>query len=197
MRHNVSEITDLIKDRRTVYPEQYSSRKVHRELVEKILNNALWAPTHALTQPWRFKVYMNGSQAAVGQWMADYYKSNCAEEHFSQAKFDKYIARMERSSVVIALCMKRQETKKLPEWEEVAAVSMAVQNMYLTCTAYGLGSYWSTGGGSLSDGMKEFLKLEGEDRCLGFFFIGYPEIDWPKGQRRPLEYVTEWMDEQS
>ena len=32
----------------------------------------------------------------------------------------------------------------VPEWEEIAAVSMAVQNMYLTCTANNIGCYWSS-----------------------------------------------------
>jgi nitroreductase len=194
MRYNLSEITEVIRDRRTVYPEQYSTRKVHREIVENVLNNALWAPTHGMTQPWRFKVFMDGAQTELGQFMADNYKSTAVPEKFSQGKFDKYMSRMQKATVVVAICMKRQESERIPEVEEIAAVACAVQNMYLTCTAYGIGGYWSTGGGAYSDEMKGFLKLEGKDRCLGFFFMGYPEGDWPKGQRRPLEYVTEWME---
>ena len=59
MRHNLSEINEVIKDRRTIYPETYSDRKVHKEQIELLLNNALWAPTHGMTQPWRFKVFMD------------------------------------------------------------------------------------------------------------------------------------------
>ena len=57
MRYNLSEITELIRNRRTIYPEQFSDRKVHLEQIELILNNAQWAPTHGNTQPWRFVVF--------------------------------------------------------------------------------------------------------------------------------------------
>ena len=46
MKYNLSEITEVIKNRRTIYPEQYSDRSIHREIVEDVLNNGVWAPTH-------------------------------------------------------------------------------------------------------------------------------------------------------
>ena len=61
MKYNLSEITEVIKNRRTIYPEMYSTRKVHKEIIEDLLNNAIWAPTHGLTQPWRFTVFMEDS----------------------------------------------------------------------------------------------------------------------------------------
>jgi nitroreductase len=94
---------------------------------------------------------------------------------------------------VIAIGMKRQETEKIKEIEEIEAVACAVQNMHLTCTAYGLGAYWSTGGATYSNEMKAFLNLEEKDKCLGFFYIGYPQGEWPTQSRRPIEYVTEWV----
>jgi nitroreductase len=66
--------------------------------------------------------------------------------------------------------------------------------MYLTCTAYGLGSYWSSPKYVYSEEMKAFLNLGDKDKCLGMFFMGYPEGEWPKSHRKPLEYVTEWFD---
>ena len=62
MKYNLSEITDLIKDRRTIYPEQFSDRKIQKDQITHILNNALWAPTHGNTQPWRFVVFTEDSR---------------------------------------------------------------------------------------------------------------------------------------
>ncbi|MGY8931922.1 MAG: nitroreductase family protein [Flavobacteriales bacterium] len=39
------------------------------------------------------------------------------------------------------ICMSRDENEVIPEWEELAATSMSVQNMWLTCTSYDLGCY--------------------------------------------------------
>ncbi len=194
MKYNLSEITEVIQNRRTIYPETFTNRVVHREIIEHVLNNAIWAPTHGMTQPWRFKVFINEGLERLGNFMAAHYKATTTPEKFLQSKFDKYLNRAKNGSVVIAICMERQKSERIPEVEEVAAVACAVQNMYLTCTAYGLGALWSTGGGTYSEEMKQFLQLGEKDRCLGFFFIGYPEKEWPKGQRQPIEYKTEWIE---
>ena len=49
MRHNLSDTTALIKDRRSISPEQFSDRRVHKEILEEILTNGTWAPTHGMT----------------------------------------------------------------------------------------------------------------------------------------------------
>ena len=193
MKYNLSEITEVIRARRTIKPEQYSNRKVHKEIVANILKNGLWAPTHGMTQPWRFKVFTDDGLGRLGQFMADSYKA-AAGDSFMEAKCEKYRSRPAMSSVVIAICMARQETQKIPEIEEVEAVACAVQNMHLTCTAYGLGGYWSTGATIYSEGMRQFLDLAEHDKCLGLFYIGYPEGEWPESHRRPLEYVADWID---
>ncbi|MFN3342614.1 MAG: nitroreductase [Flavobacteriales bacterium] len=194
MKYNLSEITAVIQDRRTIAPEFFGDRKVPREIVEKILNNAIWAPNHGMTQPWRFKVFMGDSIAKFGEAHAELYKASVNETDFDPGKYSKLKDRPLLSSVIIAICMKRNEAGKIPEIEEVEAVACAVQNMYLTCTAYGLASYWGSGGMTYSEGMKEYLGLGAQDKCLGFFYIGYPKGEWPKGQRRPIEYVTDWME---
>jgi len=42
----------------------------------------------------------------------------------------------------IAICMQRHH--EVPEWEEVAAVACAAQNMQLVATALGVAGYWSS-----------------------------------------------------
>jgi nitroreductase len=194
MRYNLSEITEVIKNRRTIFPEQFSQRKVPKEIVEKILNNAIWAPNHGMTQPWRFKVFMEGGIEKLASFQAEHYKEISPADKYDEGKYEKLRSRPKLASVVIAICLNRQESGKIPEIEEIEAVACAVQNMYLTCTAYGLGAYWGSGGVTYTPGMKKFLGLEEKDKCLGFFYIGYPEIEWPKGQRKPIEYVTEWIE---
>ena len=195
MKYNVSEVTEVIQNRRSIKPEKFTARKVHKEIISSILTNALWAPTHGMTQPWRFKVFTGEGLTQLGTFMAELYKSSTTPEQFLQAKYDKYLKRMDATSVAIAICMERQESEKIPEVEEIAAVACAVQNMHLSATAYGLGGYWSTGGGVYTDEMKGFLKLGAADRCLGLFFLGYPAEEWPQSHRRPLEYMVEWIEE--
>jgi len=195
MKYNLSEITEVIKNRRSISPESYSDRKVHREIVENILSNGTWAPSHGMTEPWRFKVFMGEGMKKLEAFLPDLYKSSTDPATFSQKKFDKILLRTQEVSVIVAICMERDRTDRIPEIEEVEAVACAVQNMYLTATAYGVGGFWSSPKFVYSDAMKDFLGLEAQDKCLGLFYMGYPKEEWPKSHRKPLEYVTEWIFE--
>ncbi len=196
MKYNLSEITELIRNRRTIFPEQYSSRKVHREQIELIINNALWAPTHGNTQPWRFHVFTEGGLQKLSDFLGKTYLEVIPAELQNDMKLAKLVSRPLRSSVVIAVSMVRQPESKIMELEEVEAVACAIQNMYLTCTAYGLGGFWSTPKLIYTKEMNDFLELGEQDKCLGLFYVGYPDIEWPKAHRKPLEYVTKWVSEE-
>jgi nitroreductase len=195
MRYNLSEITEIIKDRRTIYPEFFSDRKVHKEQIERILNNAIWAPTHGMTQPWRFQVFMDEGKDKLGQFMKALYLQKIPKEEQSEIKLNRMTDRPKRASAIIVVNMERQKEERIPEIEEIEAVACAVQNMYLTCTAYGLGGFWSTPKLIYTKEMNDFLGLGEKDRCLGLFYVGYPAQEWPKGQRKPIEYVTKWITE--
>jgi nitroreductase len=194
MKYNLSEITEVIRNRRSIAPEKFSSRKVHREQIELMLNNALWAPTHGLTQPWRFRVFMGDGVDRIRQFVPDLYQRITPAEKFSTAKFERMALRLQKSSAVIAVCMERDPTGKIDETEEIEAVACAVQNMMLTATAYGLGTFWSTPKLLNHEESLRFFDLKVGDRCLGLIYVGYPEGERPVQHRRPLEYVTHWID---
>ena len=108
-------------------------------------------------------------------------------------KLAKLIRRPLLASAVVAVSMKRQKESKILEIEEIEAVACAIQNMHLSCTAYGLGGFWSTPKLMYSSEMNDFLELDEIDKCLGLFYIGYPSIDWPTAHRKPLEFNTKWI----
>jgi nitroreductase len=194
MKYNLSEITEVIKNRRTIKPEDFSERKVQQDIIENILENAKWAPTHGLTQPWFFKVFTDNGIDKLAEFQSEKYREITPCAQFNLKKYNQLKNRPKLASVIIAICMKRKEGTNIPEIEDIEAVACAVQNMHLVATAYGLGAYWGSGGLTYHEEMKQFLNLGKEDKCLGFFYLGYPKIEWPKGQRRPIEYYTEWVD---
>lgn len=195
MRFNVSEINECIRTRRSIYPVQFSKRKVHKELIETLIENARWAPTHKLTQPWRFKVFHDAGAVKFGEDHAEMYKSRTPEADFKPVKYRKLKDNGARSSAIIAIIMKRDEKESIPEEEEIASVAAAVQNMHITCNAYGLAAYWGSGGCTYTPEMKEYLNLGEKDKCLGFFHVGYPDVDWPrKTPRKQRGEIAEWIE---
>jgi len=195
MRFDLSEITDLIRDRRTIYPEQFTDRVVQKEMVENILTNGLWAPTHGKTQPWRFQVFYEEGRQKLREKIERIYNEINNEEIFPKRKLEKLLKRFETTSVIVALIMKRTPETRIPEIEEIEAVSCAAQNIMLTSTAYGLGAFWSSPGFIYTHHANHAFNLENEDKLLGLMYFGYPDVEWPKGHRKPLEYVTEWINE--
>ena len=194
MKYNLSEITEIIKNRRTIYPQFYSSRKVHKEIIEHLLQNATWAPTHGMTQPWRFKVFTEESRKTLSDTLSMLYKELTPIENFREDKFAKMQARPFQASAAIVAYMKRGDNPKIPEIEEISSVACAIQNLCLTATAYGIGSFWSTPKIIYTKEMNEFLKISDVDKCMGIIYLGYPNDEWPKGQRKPIEYLTEWYN---
>jgi nitroreductase len=194
MKYSLSEITDIIKDRRTIYPEFFSERKVHKEMVEKLLNNAIWAPTHGMTQPWRFTVFMNEGLQLLSNVLSGIYQAKYSGDAFNEMKYNKLKQRPLKASAVIAIVVEYDAKGKISELDDTLAVACAVQNMMLTATAYGLGAFWATPGIIKEQEINEFLKIE-NGKCLGFLYLGYPAGEWPKSQRKPIEYITKWIEQ--
>jgi|UniRef100_K3XA83 nitroreductase len=187
---------ELIKHRRSIFPQDYDkSRKVSKEILEKILESANWAPTHARTEPWRFIVFSTPEALQrLGQFEADLYKKMVPPHMFMEKKYKKKIEAKLDSSYVIAICMKRQESEKLPEIEEVCATACAVQNLHLSAAGHGVGGYWSSGPPIFSNEMKEFLGLGEKDKCLGLFYVGYPKPGHvAHGARKSIKDKVQWV----
>src|SRR5215212_8882916 len=146
MEYNAEEFDRLVRNRRSVFPKQFEEgKKIPDEIVRKILENAIWAPTHGLTEPWHFVVFTAEGLKKLAKFQSELYKISAGEK-FNEDKYRNLQQNPLWASDVIGLCMKRDTNKKIPEVEEIAAVSAAVQNIYLPVTAYGLGGYWTTGG---------------------------------------------------
>lgn len=188
-----AQVNELIRKRRSIFPKTYTSRPIEREVVEQVLENANWAPNHKRTEPWRFKVITGGGLERLANFMANWYKEHTPEEKFSEVKFKKLNSNPLKASCIIAICMQRDADERVPEWEELAATACAVQNMWLTCSAYGVGCYWSTPAAALNAG--EFLGLGDGERCLGLLYMGYHEMPDIAGIREPITDKTVWISE--
>lgn len=182
-RQNISKI---IRTRRSVYADEFIKQNIPDELLNEILINATYAPTHKMTEPWRFIVFKDSYLEQLGSFLADYYRDFYFEKFSADEAQEKYNLLKEyplNSACVIGVVMVRNTKINLPEWEEVAAVSSAVQNIALSCTAHDIGSYWSTSAGAV-DYVKQFDLAENE-QSLGLIYVGYyPEDLEPSRKKR-------------
>ncbi len=187
-----TEVNQLLRKRRAVFPKSYINKPISREIIQTVLENANWAPTHRRTEPWRFKVFTGAGLEKLAQYMGSFFKENTSAEQFTQEKYEKSMENPHRSACVIAICMQADPENRVPEWEELASVAMAVQNMWLTCEVYNIGSYWSSPRAALEG--DAFLGLKEGERCLGLFYMGYHEMPEVPGKRSPIEEKVEWVE---
>ena len=62
------------RTRRTIKPHQMDrARDVPRDLLLEILEDAHWAPTHGLTQPWRFHVFTGPARERLADGLQSLY----------------------------------------------------------------------------------------------------------------------------
>lgn len=175
----------LIRRRRSIKPQAMDQRPVDPRHLAAILENANWAPTHGMTEPWRFFVFTGAGRERLADFCQSLYRRLTPDDAFRQDKFDKLRTQPLLAPVVVAIAMKRQEIEKIPEIEEVEAVACSVHNMHLTASALGMAAFWSTPPLVYNDEMRQWLGLsDPRDKCLGLFYLGWPASDtWPESQR--------------
>jgi nitroreductase len=196
MNFNQKEINHLIRFRRSVFPKDYSGEAVPEEVINQMLENANWAPTHKFTEPWRFTVFTGAGLKKLAAFQSECYKQvTTADGSFREDRYVGLQSKPLEASHIIAVGMKRDEGNRLPEWEELGAVFCAVQNMYLTATSYGAGCYLSTGGITNFEEAKSFFGLGAEDKLCGFMFVGMPKGNVPDGRRKPINEKVKWIRE--
>jgi nitroreductase len=192
MNFDISQLNTLIRERRSTFPRQYEAGKhVDDAIILQMLENANWAPTHKLTEPWRFTVFTGKGLQTFAGLQSSVYK-NSAGTGFREENYQKLLTTPLLASHIISIGMKRH-AQTIPEIEEIAAVSCAVQNMYLTAAAYNIGCYWTTGGVTSNEAAKPFFDLGTADKLLGFLYVGVIAVPSAPGKRGPIEEKVKWI----
>lgn len=171
-----------------------NGRVIPDETITEIVSMADWAPTHARTEPWRFIIFGNSKVKEFTNRHADLYRQYSDPESFTQLKYDNISRLGENTSHIIISWMKRVQTHKIPEIEEVAATAAAIQNLLLAATSKGIACFWSTGGLAHHPALKEEFNLGPEDRIIGILYLGYSNEPFKEGNRQiPLAEKIEWV----
>lgn len=188
------QLKKLIKLRRNIKPQFFSSEPLDDQEIKDILESANWAPTHGYTEPWRFVVFSGSSRQDFATFQSDTYRAKVATKSFQKIKYDKLLNTPLLASHVIAVVVKNTENPKIPYLEEIVAVSCSVQNILLSAAEKNIAVHWTTGGVTYSDEMKIYLGFEQKDTLLGFLYFGRSndKINQPGNRRSGIEQKIIW-----
>lgn len=195
MSFDAATIDRLIRERRSIYPKQFTGEQIPDDVVLEMLENANWAPNHRHTEPWRFKAFKGDGKGRLLDAMKAHYLESTPEDQVKQRKVDGFQEKKEKTSHVLAIIVEFDPMERIPKVEERMAVACAVQNLYLSMTARGLGGYWSTGNFVFSVAAREFMSLQPNQELLGLFYLGVPFPHPYQSKRGDVADKIEWIEE--
>jgi len=161
------------RTRRTVKPGQMdSAQQVADDVLREILTDATWAPTHGLTQPWRFHVFTGPARERLAAGLESLYDQITPAAERREDKRAKLRANVMGAPVTIAVAARFEAGGRISELDELAATCCAVQNLLLSAHQRGLGSFWATPPVACAREFAHWLGLGPDHRCLGLVFLG-------------------------
>src|SRR5262245_61748848 len=128
-------IQSAITQRRSTKPAALNGALIPDEQIHQLLELASWAPTHGLTEPWRFLVYSGPAIREFCRQHAELYKQHTPPEKFNPSKYEKQLHNGDMASHLIAVYMQRGENPNIAPIEEICATAASVQNILLGAEA--------------------------------------------------------------
>lgn len=185
-----NDVLKAIHYRRTVNQNSFTDQDITKEDILTILEAANAAPTHKRTQPWRFVVFQHDGLNRLGNELGRIYKTVTPAEKYTELTEQNMAKKATSSNVAIAIIV--NYTGDLPEWEELAATSCAVQNLWLAAHSLSIGGYWASPG--LINHLGPFLNLEDNQKCIGLFYLGHHNSELREPVRSAIEEKIRWED---
>lgn len=181
-------VIEAIKSRRSIR-KMKPDPPVTKEQVETILEAAVWAPNHYLTEPWRFVVLMGDERAKLGDAMS---KALMAFGSPTPEQLDIERKRPLNASAIIALISTPKSNPKIVPQEEMVAAGAALQNMLLAAHSLGLGAMVRTGSHAYSETIRKFFAMTEAERLVGLVYLGHILEPPPPGKRAGISEKVTW-----
>ncbi|RAJ58359.1 nitroreductase [Streptomyces sp. Amel2xB2] len=147
------------------------------ELID-LIRQASSAPDHGLLRPWRWVLLRGAQRDALGAALASTVPEDVR---------DRAAAKPLRAPLLASIIFAPRTATKVPEWEQLAAVSALVTCLELLLHDRGWGSIWRTGETVASPAVREFLQLRENERLLGWLYIGTPD---PRNSPTPRKHCS-------
>lgn len=168
---------------------------VPKAVIEQLLECAVRAPNHKLTEPWRFAVLTGGARDRFAEIRARHRLKRFANasSHEAQAAADR-VRRESRETPAYLVVMSAVHPDEITREEDYAATMMAIANLMIAAESLGLGTYLKTGGVMGDPDLLRLAEVPQKFRVVGVISLGYPADQEEPRRRKPASEVTTWAD---
>ena len=149
----------------------FKDTPISKEVVERLVSTAVWAPNHRLTEPWRFFVVDKSSSTRATLGDMAYEASMERNNNQDRAEATRK-AQIDPPILIYVYTVPGANDSATKE--NYASVCCAVQNISLAGVAEGLAVTWETGGITRHPRLSETLGADTEWSLVGLLSIGIP-----------------------
>ena len=173
----------------------FRPQPVARAVIEELLECAVRAPNHKLTQPWRFAVLTGAAKDRLAEIRAAHRLKRFADPNTAEAQASADKQRREvRDTPVVIVAMARTNPDDMTREEDYAATMMALANLMIAAQASGLGTYLKTGGVMKDPELIRLAQVPDQFRIVGLVSLGYPTAEEAPRRRTPAAELTRWIE---
>lgn len=180
----------VLHGRRSI--RQFTNRDVSRAEIEKLLDAAVTAPNHRLTQPWRFYVLGAMGRHAFGLALGNRKAKKLEDSVAADAVRNKVAEEHGALPLMIAIAVAEDPNPEIRE-EDVAATMMAIQNLSLAAVALGLGTHIKTGAVMQDPAARAAVGVRDNERIVAVINVGEPASVPPARERKSAASLTTWV----
>jgi nitroreductase len=168
---------------------------VPRGTIQQLLDCAIRAPNHKLTEPWRFAVLTASARDRFADIRARHRLKRFADPASPEAKAAaEKVRRESRETPVYLVVSSAQHPDDVIREEDYAATMMAIGNMMIAAQSLGLGTYLRTGGVMRDPALLELVALPPDFRVVGILSVGYAAEETSSRRRNAASDVTRWIE---
>ena len=182
-------VSDAIAQRRSI--KKFQDRAVTREEIEALLEAAVLAPNHHLTQPWRFYVLGPEARRRYGLALGERKARKLPDPDAANAVREKTAAEYHGFPALIAVAQVVHDAPETRE-EDYAAVMQAIANIMLAAVGRGLGTHLRTGAVMDDPAARAAVGVREGERIVGIVSVGVPAEMPPPKVRQGAAAVTTW-----
>jgi nitroreductase len=184
------DVTDAVKTRRSV--KKFMDRPVRREEIEALIEAAVTAPNHHLTEPWEFVVLGPESRRAYGTVLGKRKAKKVEDPGAAELVAQKIADEHAQLPGLIAVTVKVDDNVETRE-EDYAATFMAIENLCLRAVELGLGTHLKTGAVMDDPAARAVLQVADGRRIVALINIGEPAEEPAGKPRTPAMEKTRWL----
>ena len=182
--------SEAIRERRSI--KRFTARPVTRQEIEFLLDSAVLAPNHRLTQPWRFYVLGPEARHAYGLALGERKARKLENAEAAHALRETVAAEHRALPGMIAVAIVDSDNPEIRE-EDYAAAMMALQNIALVAVELGLGTHIKSGGVMSDPAARAAAGVHADERIIAVVNVGVPaELPPPKKRDSATSYTT-WL----